>query len=109
MLFFIAPIAPKILAPAANPPPVCSNKSVNAMAWTFKGVHAVGDSLRDLQAGAAVGCQPHLVLTGKGEKLRGQSLPADVPQGTTVHDDLSAFADWLLMQPAPSAKSGGAV
>ena len=30
----------------------------------------VGDSLRDLQAGAAAGCAPHLVLTGKGARAR---------------------------------------
>lgn len=32
------------------------------------GVPTVGDSLRDLQAAVAVGAQPYLVLTGKGEK-----------------------------------------
>jgi D-glycero-D-manno-heptose 1,7-bisphosphate phosphatase len=63
------------------------------------GVHTVGDSLRDLQAGAAAGCTPHLVYTGKGQKLRGQTLPADFPQDTRVHDDLAAFVDWLLVQP----------
>jgi D-glycero-D-manno-heptose 1,7-bisphosphate phosphatase len=33
-------------------------------------VPVVGDSLRDLQAGVAVGCQPYLVLTGKGAKTQ---------------------------------------
>src|SRR3546814_12408063 len=32
------------------------------------GVPAVGDSLRDLQAAAAAGCAPWLVLTGNGGK-----------------------------------------
>ena len=32
-------------------------------------VPMVGDSLRDLQAGVAVGCAPHLVRTGKGALL----------------------------------------
>ena len=64
----------------------------------LKGVHTVGDSLRDLQAGAAVGCATHLVHTGKGEKLKGQPLPADFPQGAVAHDDLGAFVDWLLAQ-----------
>ena len=72
----------------------------------LKGVPAVGDSLRDLQAGAAVGCAPHLVLTGKAEKLKGQPLPADFPQGTRVHADLLAFADWLLLQPEAAHKTG---
>ena len=34
----------------------------------LNGVPAIGDSLRDLQAAAAVGAQPILVRTGKGEK-----------------------------------------
>ncbi len=63
------------------------------------GVHTVGDSLRDLQAGAAAGCTPHLVYTGKGQKLRGKTLPADFPQDTRAHEDLAAFVDWLLVQP----------
>ena len=57
-------------------------------------VHTVGDSLRDLQAGAKVGCVPHLVLTGKGAKYNTQ--PAEFPAGTQVHADLAAFADSIL-------------
>jgi D-glycero-D-manno-heptose 1,7-bisphosphate phosphatase len=59
-------------------------------------VHTVGDSVRDLQAGAAVGCKSHLVLTGKGEKYKTAALTADFPQGTQVHADLAAFANHLL-------------
>ena len=62
----------------------------------LKNVPTVGDTARDLVAGAAVGCEPHLVLTGKAAALRGQPLPADFPAGTQVHADLGAFADFLL-------------
>ena len=55
----------------------------------MKGVPVVGDSLRDLQAGVAVGCQPYLVLTGKGAKT--QADPA-LPEGTLVFPDLAAVA-----------------
>ncbi|MFM0203038.1 D-glycero-beta-D-manno-heptose 1,7-bisphosphate 7-phosphatase [Paraburkholderia fungorum] len=49
----------------------------------------VGDAMRDLQAGAALGFPTHLVLTGKGRK----TLEAGgLPEGTQVHDDLRAFA-----------------
>jgi D-glycero-D-manno-heptose 1,7-bisphosphate phosphatase len=49
----------------------------------------VGDAMRDLEAGAALGFPTHLVLTGKGRKtLAAGGLPA----GTQVHDDLRAFA-----------------
>jgi D-glycero-D-manno-heptose 1,7-bisphosphate phosphatase len=58
------------------------------------GVPAVGDSLRDLQAAVAVGAQPILVLTGKGEKTRSDSqLPAHTlvfPTLAAVVSDLTA-------------------
>jgi D-glycero-D-manno-heptose 1,7-bisphosphate phosphatase len=60
-------------------------------------VHTVGDSLRDLQAGAAVGCTTHLVCTGKGAPYLQQPLSADFPAGAQVHADLAAFAQHLLI------------
>lgn len=71
---------------------------------SLRGVPSVGDSARDLVAGVAVGCEPHLVLTGKGAKLRGLDLPAalpsDFPAGTRIHADLMAFADHLIAREA---------
>lgn len=64
------------------------------------GVPTAGDSLRDLQAGAAVGCEPHLVLTGKSLVLRGQPLPPSYPAGTHTHTDLAAFADFIIAREA---------
>ena len=55
----------------------------------------VGDSLRDLQAGAAVGCEPHLVRTGKGARLDAAELAALRERGAaarSVHADLASFA-----------------
>jgi D-glycero-D-manno-heptose 1,7-bisphosphate phosphatase len=53
------------------------------------GVPAIGDSMRDLQAAAAAGAQPMLVLTGKGRKtVDDPALPAD----TLVFPDLAAAA-----------------
>ncbi len=51
------------------------------------GVPSVGDSLRDLQASAAVSCQPILVLTGKGRKTQ---AAGGLPQTTQVYEDLAA-------------------
>ena len=62
----------------------------------LKGVPAVGDSLRDLQACVEQGCEPHLVFTGKGEQFRHVELPKHFPENTQTHHDLSAFVDWLL-------------
>lgn len=54
----------------------------------------VGDSLRDLQAGVALGFPPHLVRTGKGKKTL---AAGGLPEGTQIHDDLQAFAlDFLV-------------
>ncbi|AEG91634.1 D-glycero-beta-D-manno-heptose 1,7-bisphosphate 7-phosphatase [Ramlibacter tataouinensis] len=66
----------------------------------LKGTPAVGDSLRDVQAGAAVGCEPHLVLSGKGAEFRGRPLPDTFPPGTRVHEDLAAFAEHLISRHA---------
>jgi D-glycero-D-manno-heptose 1,7-bisphosphate phosphatase len=57
------------------------------------GVPVVGDSLRDLQAGVALGASPHLVLTGKGQKTLAKG---ELPEGTQIHSDLMAFATSLL-------------
>jgi D-glycero-D-manno-heptose 1,7-bisphosphate phosphatase len=59
-------------------------------------IHTVGDSVRDLQAGAKAGCVPHLVLTGNGAKYKGVALPIDFPAGTQVHADMAAFAEHIL-------------
>ncbi|BCB25628.1 D,D-heptose 1,7-bisphosphate phosphatase [Sulfurimicrobium lacus] len=52
----------------------------------LKGVPAIGDSLRDLQAAVSMGAMPVLVRTGKGEK----TLEAGgLPEGTLVFADLA--------------------
>lgn len=60
---------------------------------SLQGVILVGDSLRDLQAAQAAGCQMHLVRTGHGEETL---LQEGVPVATMVHRDLAAFAAHLL-------------
>ena len=61
-------------------------------------VPVVGDTLRDLQAAQAAGCEPHLVLSGRAAGLSDDALLAITSQvpGTRVHADLGAFADHLL-------------
>ncbi|MGE4532424.1 D-glycero-beta-D-manno-heptose 1,7-bisphosphate 7-phosphatase [Halomonas sp.] len=57
----------------------------------------VGDSLRDLQAGDAMGCRPVLLRSGKGERTLAKH-PELLAEGseTRVFPDLAAFVDWLL-------------
>ena len=54
--------------------------------------YMVGDAVRDMQAAAAAGTRPVLVLTGKGRKTQ---AAGDLPQGTLVFDDLAAFAEHI--------------
>jgi D-glycero-D-manno-heptose 1,7-bisphosphate phosphatase len=60
---------------------------------SLKGVPAVGDSLRDLQSGFVAGCQPYLVLTGKGEKTLAKG---GLPPGAAIYPNLAAVVDHLL-------------
>lgn len=67
---------------------------------SLNGVMAIGDSLRDLQAAAAVGAVPVLVLTGKGQR----TLDAGhLPPGTRVYADLAAAVRDLLGAPAAAS------
>ena len=65
----------------------------NRFGVELTGVPCVGDSVRDLQAAAAVDAQPILVLTGKGEKtLRDGAFPTH----TVIFPDLAFVATALL-------------
>ena len=59
----------------------------------MKSVPMVGDALRDLQAGAALGMQPILVRTGKGE----ETLAAGgLPDGTLVFANLAEAVQHII-------------
>ena len=58
-------------------------------------IPAVGDSLRDLQAAAAVGAAPILVKTGKGTATFNAG---NLPEGTAVFADLAEVVTHLLAQ-----------
>ncbi|MEA3194106.1 MAG: D-glycero-D-manno-heptose 1,7-bisphosphate phosphatase [Betaproteobacteria bacterium] len=55
-------------------------------------VSMVGDSRKDVEAAAAAGARPVLVLTGNGAKTQAEG---NLPRGTTVHADLAAFVRQL--------------
>ncbi len=93
---FYCPHAPDQTCRCRKPLPGLFEQIGERYGVSLKGVPTVGDSARDLVAGAVVGCEPHLVLTGKGESLRGQPLPDHFPAGTRVHENLLAFADYLV-------------
>jgi D-glycero-D-manno-heptose 1,7-bisphosphate phosphatase len=55
-------------------------------------------TLRDRLGGAAAGCPPHLVRSGRAAELDSAALERIVEQvpDTRVHRDLAAFAEWML-------------
>ena len=59
----------------------------------LEGVPCIGDGLRDLQAAAAAGGKPYLVLSGKGAATL---AAGDLPAGTQTFNDLSAAVDAIL-------------
>jgi D-glycero-D-manno-heptose 1,7-bisphosphate phosphatase len=59
------------------------------------GVPTVGDSLRDLQAATAVGAQPILVLTGKGEQTQ---AAGGLPDNTLVFADLAEAVRHIITE-----------
>jgi D-glycero-D-manno-heptose 1,7-bisphosphate phosphatase len=75
------------------------------------GVPVVGDTLRDLQAAAAAGCPPHLVLTGRAAALDAAALARFIEQvpAARVHKDLPAFVDWLLKKDHVADSGAGAL
>lgn len=95
---FFCPHAPEDACGCRKPLPGLFEQIGERFGVALRDVPVVGDSLRDLQAGAAVGCSPHLVRTGKGGRLDAEQLERLCEQvpGTQVHADLSAFAEHII-------------
>jgi D-glycero-D-manno-heptose 1,7-bisphosphate phosphatase len=100
---FYCPHGPEEGCRCRKPGPGLFEQIAERYGIELKGVPTVGDSARDLQAGASAGCEPHLVLTGKGAAYARRVLPDTFPQGTWVHHDLGAFADFLIGRAASVA------
>jgi D-glycero-D-manno-heptose 1,7-bisphosphate phosphatase len=86
---FFCPHAAEADCECRKPKPGLLREIGTRMDVELQGVPMVGDALRDLQAAAAVGCRPFLVLTGKGKKTRADG---GLPPGTEVVADLAAVA-----------------
>src|SRR6478672_8185570 len=66
---FFCPHAPDEGCECRKPLPGLFEQIGERYGMTLKGVPVVGDTQRDLQAGIALGCEPHLVRTGKASTL----------------------------------------
>lgn len=65
------------------------------MGFNLENVASVGDSLRDLQAAAKMGCKPYLVRTGKGA-LTEKEQADKLPPGTEIFNNLMEVATHLV-------------
>lgn len=93
---FFCPHAPQDVCTCRKPLPGLFEQIGERYGISLKDVPTAGDSLRDLQAGAAAGCAPHLVLTGKASIYRQQALHESFPAQTRTHFDLNVFADAVI-------------
>ncbi len=109
---FFCPHTPEDGCDCRKPMPGLFRQIGERFAVDLADVPVVGDVLRDLQAGVAAGCEPHLVRTGKAspERMNDEQLAelcAKLP-GTRVHASLDAFAEWLIARDrAAKSVAGG--
>ena len=97
---FFCPHAPSDGCTCRKPLPGLFEQIGERFSVNLNDVLMVGDSLTDLQAGVAVGCEPHLVRSGKSAHMDAaqiDQLCLKVP-GTQVHADLVAFAEHLIQR-----------
>ena len=97
---FFCPHPPEADCDCRKPRPGMMQDIGHRYGVDLRGVPMVGDTLRDLQAAHAAGCEPHLVHSGRSAGLDTQQLAAIVSQvpSARVHADLGAFADDLLQR-----------
>jgi D-glycero-D-manno-heptose 1,7-bisphosphate phosphatase len=87
--FFFCPHAADAGCECRKPMPGMLREIARRFNVALGDVYMVGDAQRDLEAAAAAGAKPALVLTGKGEATRAEGR---LPPGTEVFPDLAAFA-----------------
>ncbi len=106
---FFCPHTPEDQCACRKPLPGLMHQVAERYGVALKDVPMIGDSLRDLQAGAAAGCPTHLVRTGKGAMFDDATLAEVLRQvpGTRVHADLAAFAEALIQRERSERRATG--
>jgi D-glycero-D-manno-heptose 1,7-bisphosphate phosphatase len=83
---FFCPCAADTQCECRKPKPGMFHDIAARFGVDLAGAPSIGDSLRDLQASAAVGAQPILVRSGKGQRTFDAG---GLPTGTLVYADLA--------------------
>ena len=90
--FFFCPHAADSACACRKPQPGMLLEAARRFNVSLEDTYMVGDARRDVEAAAAAGARPVLVLTGKGKKTQQEG---ELPAGTQVFPDLAAFAQHL--------------
>ena len=78
-----------------KPNPGMINKLAKLFNIEVKDIVFVGDTISDIQCALNAGCEPILVLTGKGERtIKNKALPENI----TTFENLGRFVDSLLAE-----------
>jgi D-glycero-D-manno-heptose 1,7-bisphosphate phosphatase len=96
---FICPHVPEDQCPCRKPRPGLMQQI--AQRWgidDLSRVPMVCDTLRDVHAARAAGCEPHVVRTGRAAAWSDEEIAASTAgmADVKVHADLAAFADFVL-------------
>ncbi|MEQ1600928.1 MAG: D-glycero-beta-D-manno-heptose 1,7-bisphosphate 7-phosphatase [Methylophilaceae bacterium] len=92
---FYCPHAAEANCSCRKPKPGMLEEIARRFAMDLKDVPNVGDSLRDLQAGEALGTQNILVRTGKGTKTLAEG---NLPENTWICDDLADAVQRIIVE-----------
>ena len=106
---FFCPHTPEDQCDCRKPQPGLMKEIARRYGIDLKLVPMVSDTLRDMLAAQAAGCEPHLVLSGRSAGLDDAQIAhvmAQVP-GVHLHDSLDGFAEFLLRRDhAPMSRPG---
>jgi D-glycero-D-manno-heptose 1,7-bisphosphate phosphatase len=106
---FICPHTPEDGCDCRKPAPGLLLKISERFGVPASEMVVAGDTVRDLQAAQAAGCERHLLRTGRCEGLSDEdiaALAAKVP-GTKVHDNLEALALYLIQRERETRGAAG--
>ncbi|MFN9278683.1 MAG: D-glycero-beta-D-manno-heptose 1,7-bisphosphate 7-phosphatase [Betaproteobacteria bacterium] len=109
---FFCPHTPEDRCECRKPLPGMMLEIGRRYGMDLRQVPVAADTLRDLQAAHAAGCEPHLVRTGRAaglDEAQVEQWQQKVP-GVRVHADLAALAEHLIARQQRTALSpmGGA-
>ncbi len=96
---YYAPDAPENPSHRRKPNPGMLEEALQHFAAEAASTWFVGDTLRDMQAAAAVGCPRILVRTGHGTETEQAGLPEAV-QPVLIRDDITAAVAHILSHSA---------